>query len=576
MQTIDGFVIPTGTEVWRNGIFQVNYDKCPKSLKGSDAILALPDPLIDYPPARSVIFERKLVPGAIWIDRVGVDPKTEEYWISLRSPNVKKEVWIKKECLAQERGLAALAKDGFDVDINSLRPLARYLSDLLVNNPNVGRVLVGSRSGLYTLPCGKKGWLLKDRWVGPRDTQLYWTRETCSILQDALTSKGTLKTWVDRCKEYTEENPIVRWLVFSTFAAPLLNVCGVRSFIVHHWAESGAGKTAVLKLAQSAWGDPERFTASLNSTQLAVETQFQYVSDLHIGFDELQAADFKQDLKNLIYRIVLGSPRQRLNRSGTLQSRGLGWRVLARFTGEQPLLDNPLLDLGGVRNRTIELKYDPRIGVQKANEIHRWLATGGSAYGVAGIAYLKQIVPKINRDANDLKVRYYAIRQDIVELKGRYDARYEYFAIIVLGQTLARMSLYKESWARAYKIAWEDCQAVIELVEGSPDQQTVPFADRIIPAIELGLGEVSCIDMSDKENRETIVDQGFDRYKVLVNPGKAWQSHSDDWLWIRGHGALKSILRPSGLQLGRSLIELEDQGRLERKKRPLDVPETNR
>lgn len=62
-----------------------------------------------------------------------------------------------------------------------------------------------------------------------------------------------------------------RFILAASFAAPLLRIVKQRIFFVYNWGGSKGGKTAALKAALSAWGDPERLMVNFNATQVGLE-----------------------------------------------------------------------------------------------------------------------------------------------------------------------------------------------------------------------------------------------------------------------------------------------------------------
>jgi len=78
----------------------------------------------------------------------------------------------------------------------------------------------------------------------------------------------------------SKAHPIAAFVLDAAFAPSLLLPLGKRSFAVHLWGASGGGKTAVLKFATSAWGDPGGLMATLNSTVVGSEFLARSHNDL--------------------------------------------------------------------------------------------------------------------------------------------------------------------------------------------------------------------------------------------------------------------------------------------------------
>lgn len=86
----------------------------------------------------------------------------------------------------------------------------------------------------------------------------------------AYCKNGTLEAWVASMAPH-RNRPRFRFILAASFAAPLLAIIKQRIFFVYNWGGSRGGKTAALKAALSAWGDPERLMANFNATQVALE-----------------------------------------------------------------------------------------------------------------------------------------------------------------------------------------------------------------------------------------------------------------------------------------------------------------
>lgn len=110
-----------------------------------------------------------------------------------------------------------------------------------------------------------------------------------------------------------------------------------RIFFVYNWGGSKGGKTAALKAALSAWGDPERLMVNFNATQVGLERTAAFYCDLPLGIDERQLAGNNQaGLEKIVYMIASGTGKIRGAKSGGIQATQQ-WRTVALATGEEPL-----------------------------------------------------------------------------------------------------------------------------------------------------------------------------------------------------------------------------------------------
>ena len=136
----------------------------------------------------------------------------------------------------------------------------------------------------------------------------------------AYCQNGTFEKWKANMAPHRQRNKF-RFIMAASFAAPLLRITRQRIFFVYNWGGSKGGKTAALKAALSAWGDPERLMASFNATQVGLERMAAFYCDLPLGIDERQLAGTQQGaLEKIVYMIASGTGKIRGSKSGGLQA----------------------------------------------------------------------------------------------------------------------------------------------------------------------------------------------------------------------------------------------------------------
>ena len=109
----------------------------------------------------------------------------------------------------------------------------------------------------------------------------------------AYCQAGEMEKWVETMRPHRERDKF-RFILAASFAAPLLRILKQRIFFVYNWGGSKGGKTAALKAALSAWGDPERLMVNFNATQVGLERTASFFCDLPLGIDE------RQDRKSVV------------------------------------------------------------------------------------------------------------------------------------------------------------------------------------------------------------------------------------------------------------------------------------
>ncbi len=202
----------------------------------------------------------------------------------------------------------------------------------------------------------------------------------------AYCKNGTMERWVEHMAPHRGRMKF-RFILAAGFAAPLLRIVKQRIFFVYNWGGSKGGKTAALKAALSAWGDPERLMVSFNATQVGLERTAAFYCDLPLGIDERQLAGNNQGaLEKIVYMIASGTGKIRGSKGGGLQTIHQ-WRTVALATGEEPLSTETTQT--GVSTRVLEIYGGPFDNEADAALMHQQSATD---CGWAGPAFIEKIL----------------------------------------------------------------------------------------------------------------------------------------------------------------------------------------
>ena len=390
-QEIGCFRVPYGYELWGDGLFLIE-DSMPKDTEPVTTSIRRPSPKARRKHLKTIARR------PIWIAGQGATADTGQELIKLvflptDPQDGGRHEWVDRSQIAERRELTRLARVGLPVRTGNADRVEEYLDRAWhVNAGRLPRTLVAARSGAYRTggdrwPQGTPdgwGWLVGDRWIGPPGTVLEPDPRGRHPLTRGLELRGDRSAWLAAARKIADHNLVCRWLLFSALAAPLLRFLRHRTFIVHHWSQSGAGKTSLLKFAMSTIGNPQALVGNFNRTELSFIEVFKYIDDLPIAFDELQAR--KKGL-NVIYDLCQEKGRERAGEGGGLQQSIEGWRSVIRTTGEEPLIGIDHVDLGGQTSRVLELNAEALTSTE-AEAIHRWLETEQS-WGWGGQIFLE-------------------------------------------------------------------------------------------------------------------------------------------------------------------------------------------
>lgn len=265
----------------------------------------------------------------------------------------------------------------------------------------------------------------------------------------AYCQNGTMERWIEHMAPHRSREKF-RFILAASFAAPLLRIVKQRIFFVYNWGGSKGGKTAALKAALSAWGDPERLMVNFNATQVGLERTAAFYCDLPLGIDERQLAGNNQGaLEKIVYMIASGTGKIRGAKSGGIQTVHQ-WRTVALATGEEPLSTET--SQTGVSTRVLEIYGGPFDNEQDAAIMHQQAAMD---CGWAGPAFIEHI---LQMDEREIVERYEDMQRYIRETsQGKNGSHIAGIAAVALADSLIDEWFFggnpRESVAEAKRMA---------------------------------------------------------------------------------------------------------------------------
>lgn len=122
----------------------------------------------------------------------------------------------------------------------------------------------------------------------------------------------------------------------AAFASMILTPCCAESFFLHFYGASSQGKTTLLDVAASVFGD-HSYTRTWRMTDNGLEGLAMAHNDLCLFLDEISECD-PHKIGAMSYMLVNGSGKTRANSQG-LTHRVMRWKLGGISTGEEPLAD---------------------------------------------------------------------------------------------------------------------------------------------------------------------------------------------------------------------------------------------
>lgn len=195
-------------------------------------------------------------------------------------------------------------------------------------SPNVEKWTVthctGWHNGAYLLPNG-------DIIGEPNNPIIFKNR---SAAENGYKASGSLADWQREIAQYVYKNPSMMLGVATALAGPLLRLLKADSFGVHLFNSSSKGKTTILNIANSIYGNPTAIDLSWNTTPTALNNEASSRNDGFITLDELGQAKKIYDVENIAYSLFNEKGRSRGNKEGGNDNLNR-WKITALSTGEK-------------------------------------------------------------------------------------------------------------------------------------------------------------------------------------------------------------------------------------------------
>jgi putative DNA primase/helicase len=225
---------------------------------------------------------------------------------------------------------------------------------------------------------------------------------------------GTADAWRDTVGRLCRGNTRLLFVTSMGFAAPLLTRLDIEGGGVHLRGPSSEGKTTLLLVAASVWGEPgrvERWRATANGLE-GVACAY---NDNLLLLDELKEID-PREAGIVAYMLSNGSGKRRGRPDGGTRPR-LTWRVLFLSSGEISLAQHVelagqrvhagqevrLVDLAaeaGAKHGVFEDLHTHASGQEFADCLRRHVQ---EAHGTAGRAFLEHLVGNVTTSLENVK-----------------------------------------------------------------------------------------------------------------------------------------------------------------------------
>lgn len=336
---------------------------------------------------------------------------------------------IKREVVSHNGKITSLANKGVDVTSDSSKMLVSYIRCLLNNN-----IIPELKS------TSKMGWF-GDKFL-PYDEGIEFDgEEAFKPAFESITSKGEFEDWRDEIHKLRIDNTVLKLVMATSFASPLLHLLHRQSFVTHLWGTTGGKKTVAGRIAMSIWGDNDRgkLMYKMDSTVNFYSRVAAFFNNLPCFFDELQT--YKYSVNQLIMTLTEGIDRGKAKADGGIEGVKT-WNNTFIFTGEQAA--SSYNSGGGTLNRLIEI-YITKDIVEDGMTICNFLADNYGSAGKVFIEYVKQLGKE--KISSLFKEKY----NDIMSYDKTEEKQAINMAMILLADDLACQCIFKDEKPLASK-----------------------------------------------------------------------------------------------------------------------------
>jgi putative DNA primase/helicase len=242
----------------------------------------------------------------------------------------EKQINFPRELFGTDGGVEVtkrLLKMGLDYDAH--REAKRKVLEYLQAHSTQERIGLVNKTGWH-----KNVFVLPDRTIGESKEPLLFYTEGASLCK--LSERGTLQEWKENVSKYCIDNPLAMFAMSAAFSAPLVELLGQETMGFHFYGDSSWGKSTLLNMACSVFGNPEDYKKAWRSTDNGMESLAASHSEMLLALDEINQFDPRK-LGDAVYMLGNGSGKTRATDRGGARDDLHRWRFTFLSNGEKTL-----------------------------------------------------------------------------------------------------------------------------------------------------------------------------------------------------------------------------------------------
>lgn len=261
---------------------------------------------------------------------------------------------------------------------------------------------------------------------------------------EGIKTKGQYEKWLEAV-EQVSNYPLPMTALYASLSTPLIKILELSSFGIDYSGRTSTGKTTILRIAASVWGQPDEgagasMTRTWDSTNVSVERTCELLSDLPMILDDTKRAK-PAAVGSKLYLVTSGQGRGRGSKTGLRETQS--WRTVLISSGEAPAVS--YTNDAGARARILTLRGFP-FGTEPNRELVNELNLAiKNHYGHAGRLWVKWLI--------DNHARWGSFKERLDELTLKLNASKN--GEIRLAEKAAIIQLTGELVHEALNLPWE-------------------------------------------------------------------------------------------------------------------------
>ncbi|MEN8907850.1 MAG: DUF927 domain-containing protein [Clostridiales bacterium] len=357
-------------------------------------------------------------------------------------PKTKKEIskLCNKEVLCQFRACITFLSTHMNVNIEEgkRQDYTKFFFEFIKEN---GRFLTSKK----TIPT--LGWNKDLTQFAPysKDLHMDYSKDKYNFLENVVKSfepMGDLDEFKKRMLAHAK-NPFADFAISCSFAAPLLKIIGVRSFLLNYYGPSKIQKSLSVRIGLSIYGKYDDLEMSGADTINVIKSKIHLLQNLPCYIDEIVQKGKKYNTAINGYDFGNEKDRHRLTKDSEI-TKSKKWRTIGIATSETSILKEN--DMDGEINRSLGLSADCRpVWLQKddaacheyASNYYRFLDNN---FGLIGKKYIEEIIkikPALIKWYNQINQKLYEANND-----NNLTDHIASITIVCLGNYIYRKLLY--------------------------------------------------------------------------------------------------------------------------------------